>query len=980
MSRSRLIIVVALGLMTLQARAADKSLVLYMPFDEGAGTTAKDLSSYNNSGTVVGNAGWVAGQKGTALEFVSGSHVTVPEIPQYDVTAEVSLLAWVKATTVPNWARVIDKSQWQTTGFDLVLTQNVGLPRLEFFVSSTTSLVDGTTVVIDNEWHFIVGTFGNKTLRMYVDGEMEGQAQSAGQVDINPNDWPLMIGAEASSNGGQQYFGSIDEVAMYDRELSADEVMAIYQNGMPARESAADPQPPNEAVDVPRDVVLSWTPGGFAASHDVYLGTSFDEVDSASRDNPMETLVSPGQTVTEYEPADLLEYGQTYYWRIDEVNEAPDDTVFKGDVWSFAVEPYAYPITSLTVKASSEQPTSPAIRTIDGSGLDASGQHSSTMDHMWVGLLPAWIQYTFDKEYFLHELKVWNSNSGIETIMGFGAKDVTIEYSTDGETWTQLEDVPEFAQGTGDKTYTANTVVDFGGVAAKHVKLTITASWSSPAMTSLSEVAFSYVPMQAFGPEPADGATAVGIKTELNWRPGREATSHTVYIGTDAVAVADDLVSGYTVSEHSYAPVLDLGTSYYWKVDELGDAGEYPGEVWSFTTEDYATVDDFESYTDDIEAETTIWHAWIDGLEDPQNGGSQVGYDGAPFAERTIVHSGKQSMPLAYNNTTSTFSQAVRTFDVSQDWTKHGITSLVLFFQGRLDNALAPLYVKVNNTKVPYTGSAATTMPLWKQWNIDLASLGVNLKSINSLTIGVGNGASSGTGTLYVDDIRLYGTPPEVVTPMDPGHNGLVAQYLMEGNLQDGSGKGNDGTPMGDPTYVDGPAGYGKVLSMDGTNDHVDLPIGPTIATLTDTTVATRVYFGGGSGAWQRIFDFGSGNTNYMFLCPRQGTSGNMRFGIRTAAVNEQIVNSPGVMTVGWHHTAVTIDSQTMTISVYLDGALVASGPTVLLPKDLGNTTQNWLGRSQYTADAYFLGSLDDFRIYNRVLSDAELRYLAGDR
>ena len=56
------------------------------------------------------------------------------------------------------------------------------------------------------------------------------------------------------------------------------------------------------------------------------------------------------------------------------------------------------------------------------------------------------------------------------------------------------------------------------------------------------------------------------------------------------------------------------------------------------------------------------------------------------------------------------------------------------------------------------------------------------------------------------------------------------------------------------------------------------------------------------------------------------------------------------------------------------------SGPTTLLPKDLGKTNQNWLGRSQWTADAYFTGSLDDFRIYNRVLSEGEVRYLAGDR
>jgi hypothetical protein len=69
-----------------------------------------------------------------------------------------------------------------------------------------------------------------------------------------------------------------------------------------------------------------------------------------------------------------------------------------------------------------------------------------------------------------------------------------------------------------------------------------------------------------------------------------------------------------------------------------------------------------------------------------------------------------------------------------------------------------------------------------------------------------------------------------------------------------------------------------------------------------------------------------------------------------------------------------------MQVQVYLDGDLAASGPTATLPRDLGNTTQNWLGRSQYAADAYFSGSLDEFRIYNRALSAGEVRYLVGDR
>ena len=274
----------------------------------------------------------------------------------------------------------------------------------------------------------------------------------------------------------------------------------------------------------PRDAGLSWTPGELATTHDVYFGATFADVNAADRANPMDVLVSQDREVSEYDWDGLLEYGQTYYWRVDEVNGAPDYTIFKGDVWSFTVEPFAYPITNLTAEASDEQPVSPAIRTIDGSGLDENDQHSYDSSDMWAtsGGLPAWIQYTFDQEYKLHELWVWNANSSLEAFLGFGAKDVVIEYSTDGETWTQLEDVPEFAQGTTLSTYTANTIIDFGGITAKYVRLTINDNWGTTTMTSLSEVRFYYIPMQAREPDPEVGATDVDLDATLSWRPGRE--------------------------------------------------------------------------------------------------------------------------------------------------------------------------------------------------------------------------------------------------------------------------------------------------------------------------------------------------------------------------------------------------------------------------------------------------------------------------
>jgi len=961
MKRHISFITLVLGLMLAPALVGDESLVLYLPFDEGEGAVAEDASSYQNSGTVVGDALWVEGYQGTALEFVAGSHVAIPEIPEYDVTAEVSLLAWVKATTNPNWGRVIDKSQWQTSGFDLVLTQNVGLARFEFFVADTTSIADSTTIVMDGEWHFVTGTFGDKTLRVYVDGALEGEATSVGEVDINPNDWPVMIAGESSANGGQQFFGSIDEVAMYDRAISDAEVLTIFQNGMPVGELASGPQPQNEAIDVPRDAALNWTTGEFAVAHDVYLGTSLDDVTAADRNNSLGILVSQGQTATSYDPEGLLEFGQTYYWRIDEVNAAPDSTVFKGEVWSFTAEPLAYPIENITATSNATSEADTGLEnTVNGSGVNADGQHSTLNTDMWAGTPPtgelAYIQYEFDKVYKLYEMQVWNYNVMFE-----------------GTDWTVLKDI-QFAQATARSDYTTNTIVDFEGVPAQYVRLTANSGYGPMGQYGLSEVRFLYLPVLAREPQPADDAVDVSVATRLDWRAGREAVSHEVLFGTDAEALA--LID--TVTDSQYDPgSLDLATTYYWQIVEVNEAeaiSAWAGDLWSFSTQESLVVDDFESYNDD---DNLIYESWLDGWVNET--GSTVGYLEAPFAEQTTVHGGRQAMPLFYDNSGGiSVAEAELTLAPAQNWTQAGVTTLVVYFHGDLDNDAAQVYVKIDGTKVP--GGGSTTMTLWKQWNIDLASTGANLQNVTSVTIGV---EGSGSGVIYVDDLRLYQTAPAVATPADPGADGLVLQYAFENNVTDSSGNGYDGTPMNDPFYADAAGDLGRAMSFDGINDYVDLPIGALVGSLTDMSVATWVNLADSGSSWQRVFDFGTSNTaGYMFLAPRTGTSGPVRFAITATGggAAESFVDTSSTLPLGWHHVAAVIDSATMTMSLYVDGALAASGATATLPQDLGTSTQNWLGRSQYAADGYFTGLLADFSIYNRALSAGEVRYLAGDR
>lgn len=280
-----------------------------------------------------------------------------------------------------------------------------------------------------------------------------------------------------------------------------------------------------------------------------------------------------------------------------------------------------------------------------------------------------------------------------------------------------------------------------------------------------------YIPVNARQPNPDSGATDVNVDVTLSWRAGREAVEHNVYLSTNEQAVIDGTVSAVTVTDASYSPSesLILENRYYWSVTEVNNAeipATWRGDIWSFTVEDYIVVDDFESYNT---AENQIWYSWHDGMgygteNNPPyyagNGtGSAVGDETtSSYTEETIVHGGGKAMPLFYNNTGgATYSEAELSLE-SEDWTRAGIKTLVLYFYGTLGNT-GQMYVKVNGYKVPYSGDAADiARPIWKQWNIDIASLNIDPQNVTTLSIGIDNNGAS--GKLYFDDIRLYREAP----------------------------------------------------------------------------------------------------------------------------------------------------------------------------------------------------------------------------
>jgi hypothetical protein len=148
-----------------------------------------------------------------------------------------------------------------------------------------------------------------------------------------------------------------------------------------------------------------------------------------------------------------------------------------------------------------------------------------------------------------------------------------------------------------------------------------------------------------------------------------------------------------------------------------------------------------------------------------------VGNTTAPFAERGIIYSGTQAMPMDYNNITSPFySEAEREFAPAQNWTVHAVDTLTLYVQGAVTNAAGPVYVGIQDS----AGQTATLVHPnpdmarlieWQQWDIALAEIsnaGVNTKSIKKIFIGVGDRNKpqpDGAGRIYIDAIRLTMAP-----------------------------------------------------------------------------------------------------------------------------------------------------------------------------------------------------------------------------
>jgi len=608
--------------LTSAAQGADPSLVAWYRFDGDA----TDSSGNNLHGTEIGDPTYTTGVFGQAIDLDGdGDYVDCGDPPEFDITDQITFTYWIQVRAFDrDWNTVLSR------GDDSWRSSRAGTNNfMEAAVGGTTgNYTYGVTPVDDGQWHHVAWVYDGAMNYLYVDGEVDATEESTGQITVSS--YPLYIGDNSQATG-RFWNGLIDDLMIFNTALSQEEIQDIMQSSGGSYPYASAPNPVDGGLHADTWVTLSWTAGDFAVSHDVYLGDNFDDVNDGTADtfrgNQGDTYYIAGFPGFAY-PEGLVP-GTTYYWRIDEVNEADPNSPWKGDVWSFSIPP-------MTAYA------------------PVPADEAESVD--------------------LGESLSWTA--------GFNAKLHTVYFGEDFDT------VANATVGVPSGTTTYNPgplkaakiyywrVDEYDGVATYKGDV-----WS---FTTLGAVG---------NPRPADGAVDITQTPTLTWTAAIPAASHQIYLGDSEEAVRNATTASpeyqgtKPLGEESYDPdKLAWNSTYYWRIDEVNNTNPdspWVGRVWSFTTADFMIIDEFEYYTDDDLAGEAIWQSWIDGFGLADNG-SQVGNLLPPYAEQTIVHGGSQSMPLQYNNTAGvTNSEAVLTLSKARDWTEEGVAELSLWFIGQ---------------------------------------------------------------------------------------------------------------------------------------------------------------------------------------------------------------------------------------------------------------------------------------------------------
>jgi hypothetical protein len=697
--------------------AQDASTVGWWKLDEGSGNIANDSCIKGNHGTLFGGPTWVTGHLNGALEFDGvNDYVDLPIGSVIGSLVDVTFTTWVNFYNMAGyWQRIFDFGNGPVTY--LFLTAKGQLSTGEepiIFGVGNNAWQDEDRVVGPNtlptDWHHIAVAldYENRIASIYLDGQFIADNNSIrygpSTVGETTQNW---LGK--SQYESDTYFnGALDDFRIYDYPLGESEIRIVMEGGSLASGKPARPSPYNKATEVVRGAILSWRPGSFAVTHDVYLGTDFNDVNEAGRDDPRGIQAAENQDEIFYDPPGLLDYGQTYYWRVDGVNAPPECTIHRGEVWSFTVRNFI--IVDGFEDYNDYEPNRIFDSWKDGWNIETNG---ATVGYS---------EPDFD-----------NDEHFVETnIVHGGIQSMPFLYDNNGK----------FSEAFLNLTGTAR-------------------DWTRDGVESLS-LWFKGYPayVGGFVEEPpgtytmnSTGTDIYGYVDEFHFAYKEVNGSATIIAKVENIESINDWVKAGVMIRNSLEP--DAANVAVLVTPGNGVRFQYRN------TAGVATDREFDP--------NAAVPQWVQ-LQRTSGGLVRASYsaDGITwtrFTLRTITMSMPIYIGLALTSHDAEAACEAKFSDVSfpstaasEGWNTQDI--------GITSNSAEPMYVILNGSAVIYHDVPnASQIRDWTQWQIPLQrfeDLGINLSGVNSFGIGLGdrnNPQLGGQGIVFFDDIRLY-LPP----------------------------------------------------------------------------------------------------------------------------------------------------------------------------------------------------------------------------
>jgi hypothetical protein len=771
---------------------------------------------------------------------------------------------------------------------------------------------------------------------------------------------------------------------------------------------ATGPNPANNATGVEPTPTLSWSPGNKATEHDVYFGDNYDDVNDAnSLDTPGPTNVYRGrQDPCTYDITTELKWNQTYYWRIDEVNEP---NIWRGNIWQFTTRDFNV-----------------------ADDFERYNNTSSKIQGTWIKGGGGIVGYP-DPNYAERSI----THGGAQS-MPFDYNNIKSPYYSDvnrtfdsPQNWTAYGLYPlksltlwfrGYPERVGSFSYTGTANPYAATIYACGADIGNVADLRHPSLYH-DECRFGYK------------AVTSGTNTTL---PG----STTTFTGVKIIAKVDSV--GNTGDSVGKAGVmirdsLDANSVNGFMCVRRITGGGY-GVAFQYRSTGGKGATTIQTDVNDTGITLPCWVALT--LQTPTanrnvrayySKNSTNGTDGTWYPLGTVQQfpSGTMYLPksgsapiyigLAATPQSDTatrmakFSSVTLTTGAAGAWASRDISIK--------SNIATPLYVTLqdssgNTAKVTHPNSYIVLQNTWQEWDIALSDFKnknpiLELTNIKKITIGTGNGSSSsGAGTLYFDDIRVYmprcvanAVAPDFtgsgclvdnqdlriltdnwlisgdyqVTPAtswDPNNDvNLVARYRFDGNYNDSKGT-NNGDPCNTSVAIVNDATRGQVASFDGVNSYIalkqmdqnDFTLSAWIKASTPGAQAgTRAYQGSGL-IWSDV----SGDAN-DFILAVLGT----KLAAATGPSTNDLTSIGDVVTGQWVHVAMVRTRSTGKVELYINGML---DRTTLISSSTGSLTANsriLIGAN--TVDGYYYkGLIDDVWIYDRALTLAQVARLAG--